>query len=738
MFPRLWLPWIFLQKNYQHGALLRRIVDRIRNSLELRVMVQTAVDEIAASMQVDRCIFFWYFHDTNRVQMICESRWPVGSVPGKDSASAMAFYPAGYVPMETFGPLASAIARGQLVVQHHPRWWWHKGKGGTATFSGSPILGERANLMVPLNTQDGAIGFIGCLSDRPRCWSATELDLLQAIAQQLTIAIGQAQLYEQTQKQAQRERLVNQITAQTRQSFELADILQGAIARLLDALQVDRCLVHLVDEGSEATTPEHATASKRLTSHYAVSPEKHLYEVCREPFEVSTNEFDLNGPITQWVITNRRRVVISDVTMDERIGPNNVEYQRAEIKSSLVVPVQTKEALYAILYLNQCSQIRYWSKNDQKLAQAVADQLAISIQQARLYAQTQEQAIASADQAQHLAETLRELQLTQAQLIQSEKMSSLGRVVAGIAHEINNPVNFIYGNLPYIETYVHDLVTLLKIYQAHTYPPPTAAQALMDQIELDFVLMDLPRILKSMHGGAERIREVVASLRNFARLDEAQYKRVDLHEGIESTLLILQSYLADDVQIIRRYAELPTVECYPRQLNQAILNIVLNAIDALNSYAKPHKQIEIRTEIIPQTDLERSLVRIVIADNGPGIDHTIQAKIFDPFFTTKPVGQGAGLGLTVSYQIVVNQHHGQLKCVSEPGFGTEFTLELPIYQPLPSSTLPSQTLPSQTLTSQTLPHADARPDTKLSNGSHPIEAELAQGVVMRGQSRDSS
>ena len=156
-------------------------------------MVQTAVDEIAASMQVDRCIFFWYFHDTNRVQMICESRWPVGSVPGKDSASAMAFYPAGYVPMETFGPLASAIARGQLVVQHHPRWWWHKGKGGTATFSGSPILGERANLMVPLNTQDGAIGFIGCLSDRPRCWSATELDLLQAIAQQLTIAIGQAQ-----------------------------------------------------------------------------------------------------------------------------------------------------------------------------------------------------------------------------------------------------------------------------------------------------------------------------------------------------------------------------------------------------------------------------------------------------------------------------------------------------------------------------------------------------------------
>lgn len=678
VFPRLNVPWNFLQKTYQHGALLRQIVDRVRSSLELRVMLQTAVDEIAGLMQVDRCIFFWYFQDTNRVQVVCRS----GGAADQAVVTAGSGR-AGYFPMTALGTLAGAIAQGQLVVQHGPRWWgWRRATSGAGVAPCPLLLGQQANLMVPLQLQDGTLGFIGCLSDRPRCWSAAELDLLEAIAQPLTIAIGQAQLYEQTQKQAQRERLVNQITAQTRQSFELADILQGAIGRLLEALQVDRCLVHLVEDGPETEAVEPAPSNSRLASHCAVSPEKHLYEVCRPPFEVSTQEFDLNGPITQWVIANRRRVVIADVTTDERIGPNNPEYQRAEIKSSLVVPVQTKEALYAILYLNQCSQIRYWSKNDQKLAQAVADQLAISIQQARLYDQTQQQAIASADQARHLAETLQELQHTQAQLIQSEKMSSLGRVVAGIAHEINNPVNFIYGNLPYIETYVQDLVALLKAYQAAIAVPPTAAQALIEQMELDFILMDLPRILKSMHAGADRIRQVVVSLRNFARLDEAQYKLVDIHEGIESTLLILQSYLAADVQLVRQYTELPKVECYPRQLNQAILNILLNAIEALNSWTGPAKAIAVETEFVGQVEPGRSLVRITISDNGPGIPATVQAQIFDPFFTTKPVGQGAGLGLTVSYQIVVNQHHGQLRCVSEPGQGTQFVIELPVYQPL--------------------------------------------------------
>ncbi|MBF2027211.1 MAG: GAF domain-containing protein [Oscillatoriales cyanobacterium C42_A2020_001] len=681
--------------NRQQAALLRRIVDRVRNSLELKVVLQTAVDEVADLLKLDRCAFFWYFHDTNRVQVVCESQ--VRSMPVADDrdrpSSGSRISRLGYYSMETFGALSAAIAQGELVV--HPGGTMHPvvggwlGKWGALLSPQAPrvepsVLGAMANMMVPLKTQNGSIGFIACLSDRPRRWSAAEVELLRAVAQQIEIAIGQAQLYEKIQKQAQRERLVNQIIAQTRQSFELETILRGAIAQLLEALQIDRCLVHLVEDPTyRGSSSALGWLSHPLQAQQSTSREKHLYEVCRPPFEPSVDAFDTTGPITRWVVETRRRVVISDVAHDERIGPNNAEYQQAKIKSSLVVPVQTKENLYAILYLNQCSFARYWSKEDQKLAQAVSDQLAIAIQQAHLYAQTHQQAAESAAQAKHLAETLQELRLTQAQLIQSEKMSSLGRIVAGIAHEINNPINFIFGNLPYIEHYAHDLLKLLKTYESHYPVNPPELQKLVDEIELDFLTADLPRILSSMRAGADRIREIVLSLRNFARLDESQCKIVDIHEGIDSTLLVLQSNVREDVRIIRSYGNLPSVECYPRQLNQVFMNIIMNALEALNSTNRIDKAIAICTDLIADEDIPEPMIRIVITDNGPGVAHEIQSKIFDPFFTTKEVGQGAGLGLTVSYQIVVNQHRGNLKFYSEPGLGAEFMIEIPIRHSAP-------------------------------------------------------
>ena len=679
-FNRFWLS--------HHNTILRSVVDRIRTSIELKVVLQIAVDEVADLLQVDRCSFFWYFHDTHRIQIMCES------VPSRKSGIHVTQRPLraanlGYYPMETFGSLADAIAQGKLIVNHgatrSPIGAWLQKLPffkRSVSRTKTPIFGSIANMLVPLKIQVGSIGFLACFSEQPRRWSAVEVELLQSIAQQLEIAIGQAQLYEKSQKQAQRERLVNRITAQTRQSFELETILKGAIAQLLNALAIDRCLVHLVED---LDPPDPAGTAEYLHTPLArqsILREKHLYEVCRPPFLPSVVEFDLSGPITQWVIQNRRPVAIADVAQDSRIGQHNLEYQQAEIKSSLVIPVQAGDNLYAILYLNQCDQVRYWSKNDQKLAQAVADQLAISIKQAHLYAQTQQQAATSEAQTKHLVETLHQLRLTQTQLIQSEKMSSLGRVVAGVAHEINNPINFISGNLPYVENYVQDLTDLIRTYQAQPCDQTALLQQQEEAIELDFLLADLPRILTSMKSGADRIRQIVLSLRNFARLDEAQCKLVDIHEGLESTLLFLHNQFNDEIQVMRNYGQLPLVTCYPQQLNQAIMNILLNAAEALKSW-QGQKTIEIASDFVPATAIQPAKVRIIITDSGPGIPQSIQSQIFDPFFTTKEIGQGCGLGLTVSYQTIVNQHQGRLECVSEVGLGAEFMIEIPVNQTQP-------------------------------------------------------
>jgi adenylate cyclase len=305
---------------------------------------------------------------------------------------------------------------------------------------------------------------------------------------------------------------------------------------------------------------------------------------------------------------------------------------------------------------------------------------------------------------QEIISILRKLKSTQTQLIQAEKMSALGQLVAGIAHEINNPTNFIYGNITYAQDYCQDLLDLLELYQEHYPNPVPEIEELIEEIELDYLTEDLSKVLNSMKIGASRIKEIVKSLRTFSRLDEAEVKDVDIHEGIESTLMILDNRLKHKredlrIEVIKQYGKLPLVNCYAGQLNQVFMNLISNAIDSLESHLEHREQNNHTNEKswikITTTVTDDSHIMISIADNGPGIPDSIKSRLFDPFFTTKPVGKGTGLGLSISYSIIVEKHCGQLEVNSNPGEGTEFQIHIPIKLPKTTKQTLADQIPSK-------------------------------------------
>lgn len=314
------------------------------------------------------------------------------------------------------------------------------------------------------------------------------------------------------------------------------------------------------------------------------------------------------------------------------------------------------------------------------------------------YSQTLEQKVLERTQALNekticLENTLNQLQKTQSQMIQAEKMSSLGQLVAGIAHEINNPVNFINGNITYIDDYVFSLIEILKLYQKEY---PHCSKELADKVQdsdLEFISDDLPKLIASMQVGTERIVEIVKSLRIFSRLDESEIKAVNIHDGLDSTLMILRHRLKETthrgaIKVIKNYGQVPLVECYGGQLNQVFMNILANAIDVLEERPsqKGHESLygQASQITISTTMVNAGWVQIAIADNGPGIPEAIKNRIFDPFFTTKPVGKGTGMGMSISYQIIAEKHKGTLDCFSLPNQGTEFVITIPIQQSKPA------------------------------------------------------
>ncbi|MBD2092749.1 GAF domain-containing protein [Microcoleus sp. FACHB-1515] len=535
-------------------------------------------------------------------------------------------------------------------------------------------------------------------SGQAQQWTEAELKLAKAFGERFSMAVKQYRLYQQVQglnsnlehqveertaqlqqsnlelqrstlelqQSVDHQQALARIIAKIRASLELDAIFKAAATEVQELLSADRVVIYRFDP--EAGDGSGEVVSEAVLSEFPSILNAKLSECCMG-----------KSRLIAYAKGNVR--AIDDL---HQAGLTECHVQmlaQFQVKADLIVPLLVGDRLWGLLCVHQCTTTRHWQQREIEFTQQVAAQIGVALQHAVLLGRTRQQ-------AKQLSEAIEHLQRTQTHLIQSEKMSSLGQLVAGVAHEINNPVSFIYGNLSHVSSYTRSLLKLIELYQQH-YPEPNAEiQHYAEEADLEFVASDLPHLLASLEVGADRIREIVLSLRNFSRLDQARMKPVDIHEGLDNTLMILQHRIKADsshteIAIVKQYSNLPLVECSAGQLNQVFMNLLSNAIDSLRDTQDQQREaglpqmqgkITVRTEAI-----DPDHAQIVIQDNGNGIPASIQHRLFDPFFTTKPVGKGTGLGLSISYQIV-EQHGGKLECISHPGQGAAFVIRLPIEQ----------------------------------------------------------
>ena len=536
--------------------------------------------------------------------------------------------------------------------------------------------------------RDKAKGFdLGAVDYITKPFESTEV--LARVAIHLKLTHLSQQLQQQNQALVSQNYQLEQAERETRLLLQVTQCLteeaswQDALAKVL-VLICDRILW----DYAEAWIPTEDSTMLRCLMP-ASFPHSPFQEFCQASQSIYFQEGEgLPGRI--W--STKQPEWIDDCSVqDESFYIRQKLAKSAGIKAAFGLPIMVEGLVMVVI-------VFYHTKATECQTHLVALAKAISIQLGLLIERKQREAQIR-KQAKNLERALYQLQETQTQLIQSEKMSSLGQLVAGVSHEINNPVSFIAGNIDYLENYIQDLTQIFYLYQQNYPHPPEHIRQTMANVELDFVLSDLPNVLLSMRSGTDRIVKIVSSLRHFAHLDEAQYKSVNLHEEIESVLTLLSNrlklrspheknaYNPPQIAIERDYNTLPKIECFPGELNQAFMQIAINAIDALQERyekdlledtSRPYS-LTVRTRMQENGDR----IQVEIMDNGIGIPDEIQSRIFDPFFTTKPVGQGTGMGMAISYQIIVDKHKGTLQYICEPHQTTSI-VTLPQHQ-LPES-----------------------------------------------------
>ncbi|MBG1269139.1 GAF domain-containing protein [Nostoc sp. WHI] len=630
-----------ISKAAERQRALVNTVEKIRQSLDIDIIFNTTTQEVRRLLEVERVAIYRFYPD--------------GS--GEFVADSIVD---GWMPMVKSQPITERV-----FVQE-------KQAGKYA----------RNEVFVPISQGEKLWGLlVAYQNSQPRYWQDEEINLLAQVGVQLGVALQQAESLKQVQvqaqklakaaererKAAQREKALSATVEKIRQSLDIDTIFATSTEEVRRLLEVDRVTIYrfrpdwsgefVAESLAQGWTPVSKIVPAMSTTGVAVAG-NYLQETQGGDF------------------ANGKTLVIKDTYSTDSSIPYIALIELMEAMAYMIVPIFQGEKLWGLLAAYQNIKPRDWQEDEVDLLMQIGTQLGVGLQQAELLEQTQRQ-------KEEITQTLKELQNTQSQLIQSEKMAGLGQLVAGVAHEINNPISFIYGNMTYVTEHTENLFKLLRLYQKH-YPKATGEiEKQAAAVDLDFISDDLPKILTSMKMGAERISQLVLSLRSFSRLDEAGMKPVDLHEGIDSTLLILQHRLQPEtnsfaIEVIKEYGELPPVVCYAAQINQVFMNILNNAIDALEHSDRAGKIIDNPKIWIHTEAKEGNTILICIADNGCGIPEVMRSRIFEPFFTTKQPGQGIGLGLSISYQIIVEKHGGNIKCVSEPGNGCELWIEIPM------------------------------------------------------------